>query len=184
MEAAVKFANIHKDISRAIMGANYFEEPWPHIVMDQVFPEHVYERLLEERINRPKRDMNGRLSRYVEKNDPFRNALQSYSVRRALELRLKFQGVASPRIVCDVDGYESKIHEDAPKKAGTIQFYITEETVIGNGTKIWSRDGKKLIKEVGYEPNTGYAFKRQDYSFHSLGPIKGDRWSLLTPYMK
>lgn len=183
--ATMIFDSMPQILSESILRAELYEEPWPHILIRDALHAIHYARLLEYTATRPQANQNGRLVRYlIAHKDPFATAVCSHAVRAALKERLGFEGTGSPRLVCDPPDYESKIHTDTESKAGTLQIYITRTEVPGHGTKLWSRDGTEMVKEIPFAPNVGYAFKKLPDSWHSLGPMEKDRWSLLCPYMQ
>lgn len=171
-------------LASRILAAEVLFEPWPHITIPDALPSDAYEELLDRMTLKPTADMEGRLIDMLCPRDPFYGPFSSFAVRAALRERLGFGGTPSPRIVCDQIGYQYPVHPDIDRKAGTIQIYMTRGTVLCHGTKLWSRDAKRLIKEIPFAPNMGYAFARGEDTFHSLGPFSADRWSLLVPYMR
>ena len=172
-------------LAESIRGALLYEEPWPHIIITDVFSSDQYDALMEETNILPTYHKKGRLVRYLKSNrNPFAAAACSPTVRRELKNRLGFLGNGEPEIVCDREGYESKVHQDVSRKVGTLQVYMTRDAIDGHGTKLWARDKSSIVKEVPYAPNVGYAFQRLNDSWHSFGPIRFDRWSFIAPYMK
>ena len=165
------------------------EEPWPHIVIQDVLPVWVYNVLQGAAPAVPLgAAVAGRRFRLVGPDfSPAVAAFESKQVLDALEKKLGFRGFPWPRLVHDLEGYEYKIHPDIYTKAGTLQLYLTPEHVPGYGTRLHRRLAslpKDEVSEVPSSHNVAYAIKRTEVSIHSTGRVGSrPRYSLLVPYM-
>lgn len=169
-------------LSKQIMEATILQTPWPHIKLNPALPDDVYERLME-RVGSPVTQQHqGRMYEPLVAGDEFYDLVASPLVKDALREKLGFAGKPYPRLIKDYRKAFQRVHPDALNKVGTLQIYMTRELVEGHGTKLWDKGATHVVEEVPFAPNVGYAFKRQDYTWHSMGPFYSDRWSLLCPY--
>ena len=68
----------------------------------------------------------------------------------------------------DTKGYKITIHPDWDVKRITAQFYLpADESISQHGTEVYDQQ-KQYVTTLPFLPNTGYAFKRTDYSYHAV----------------
>jgi hypothetical protein len=95
-----------------------------------------------------------------------------------------------PILLCDLPGYQIRIHSDVTSKAITVQFYLPADasrkhlgTVFHDG-----REGEAYLRTrtLPYVPASGYAFPvMPTASWHSVpqtSAADGDRYSLMVTY--
>lgn len=177
-------AELEEFIASRIEASPLVDQPWPHIIIRDILPGETYAAFRENTAAFPLIHESGlRRHGFVPRGESsVVDAFDSFAVKKALEDKLGFYGFPWPRLVHDLEGYSYHVHADVETKAGTLQLYLTEETVEGYGTRLhW---GSRFVSEVPYAPNVAYAFKRTSASFHSTGTIGAwPRRSLLIPYM-
>lgn len=177
-------STIGHHLAEHILEAEEATHPWRYIIIRDALPAHDYDRLLARLPMETDKEITGRRFILVQEGDPILDAVESREVRLALIERCGFEGYHYARYNLDRLGGSCSVHPDTSNKRGTLQVYLTDHRVSGHGTKIWSRDRRKQCAEVPFEMNVGYAFKRESFTMHSFGPLHGDRWSLLVPFMK
>ena len=177
-----------------VLASEPIPEPFPHIVVEDVFDQHQYERMLR---NLPgakpgfkKTDIPaaGRFWGVIANwfNDEFTNAMSE---------KFGVSGITrtSVRTVVDAPGFRLGPHTDDPKKVLSLIFYLTEKvqdvgTVLythedpgfrSDGTQHFPLDGFVKAKKVPFLPNSMMGFARTDRSFHGVEKISGYRYTLL-----
>lgn len=173
--------------------------PFPHIVIENVFPPAIY-REISERY----RALEGfvtlqSLGRAGKKYSLDRTVIElSVSELSALGAALLYKfAVPVTRFrqdflaVRDASGFALGPHTDTIKKLATMIFYLPQEydtRTVTLGTSVYvprdpafTSDGGKhfplpdfvRVKRVPYQPNTLFAFARTDNSFHGVEPAPG-----------
>jgi hypothetical protein len=98
-------------------------------------------------------------------------------------------------LVRDVTKYALGPHTDHPSKVVSCIFYLAEDANKPQlGTSVYVpndpsftdpkgthhvRGGFRLHETMPYVPNSMFAFRRTDNSFHGVEPVSGERWLLL-----
>lgn len=188
-------------IAAAIRNAPIEVDPWPHVVVDNVFPNELYTEILA---NIPLLDAllpfayQRWLYWIVDDNGaanvtPFWTALRA-ELFKPLQLVLEDKfGVTGIRygaeILYDKPGYSIAPHTDSTNKLITGLFYLPKSgqaseqgTILYHGaTPDPSGKGHKFTKDfeprkiIPYVPNSALFFKRTDISFHGVRPTPVDR---------
>lgn len=122
------------------------------------------------------------------RGDFAREALRAFGVGSGMSLGNEIY------LVRDSAGYSLGPHTDTPKKVISVIFYLADDDSHPEfGTSVYvpkgpmtdptgkhhDRDGFTLVKTAPYAPNSMFAFKRTDNSFHGVEPVTGHRWALL-----
>jgi len=177
-------------VASRILEAPLVDFPWPHLVIRDFLPEEVYQEFLEKvrKENFEFEPGETRASEFVDPSySPVVGAVESRAVIKTLETKLQIRSGSYPwpRLTLDTYNHTYPVHPDGSGKAGTLQLYLTPEEIGGYGTRLHTRNTGNPFGglEIPYAPNTAFAFKRTDSSWHSVGLVgRKPRWSLLTPY--
>ncbi len=121
---------------------------------------------------------------------PFVAALHCASFQKSLFERLEVmadRGYARIALVRDAAGFKIRVHPDAKDKLLTLQLYLPSQPFQqGLGTTFYG-DGHSPLATLPYRPNTGYAFKVCENSFHgreTLPFLKEPRMTLSVTYYR
>jgi hypothetical protein len=192
-------------VLKRIYDAEVTAQPWPHIVVTQVFTDEVYDAILA---NLPaKYDMetfNAHRSFYwlIKNGSPLNDVALFWQVMRAelfdnlcacLEAKFGLRGGSiGAELIHDVPGYSIGPHTDTTDKAITGLFYLPDTAkYVDQGTILYQCDspdphgrGHRLsdafrpVAVVPYAPNTALFFPRTDMSFHGVKRTPVERWIL------
>lgn len=118
--------------------------------------------------------------------------LCSKKVAKIFGRRLGFEGpfISTVRLMRDFAGYKINPHQDSSKKVCTVQFYLpSNESQLELGTSFYAKssDGSFIEKlKLKFLPNTGYAFKVSNNSWHGCDfkVLDKPRDTLLLTYYK
>ena len=122
------------------------------------------------------------------------HALEEITSREVTDTLFEKLGIPSRDVVPvpvfyrDYTGYRIGVHPDAPYKVATMQIYLPpDSSMVDLGTCFYLRDGESFveIKRNLFLPNSLYAFRRTDESWHgvpTLREIKKNRDTLAITY--
>jgi hypothetical protein len=191
----------------AIVGHPVERDPWPHMVVKDVFGVVTYQQMLA---NLPDPNAMPALGRSTTRSlywlkgprdeeppiTPFWGGLRETlfpDLRSLLEVefgvRASYWGA---ELVHDKPGYYLGPHTDTPDRLLTCVFYLAATLDHpGPGTTLYScptpdprgkghRPGPefKEVVTLPYRPNTGLIFLRTDISYHGVKVVHKPRWSL------
>lgn len=194
---------IDKMIDR-IMAARITEDPFPHLYVEQVFSPEFYRELLENLevdfkpiaevrsiAGYPDRSVHAAQSGFWSKLDA---KMKDGRLRSALCAKL---GRYAPTfrdetlLIKDRKGYQIGPHTDSPNKVASALFYLPQDNLMPEaGTSLYvpKKPGVKCsgerhyffedfnrAKTMPYLPNSMFAFKKSDVSFHGVEPFSYDR---------
>lgn len=196
-----------RHVLNAIKEAPILTEPWPHIMVANVFQDNFY-KLILSKLPKPEnmeplgRTTPNRLLYWLEKKgerppltlfwEEFRAELFD-DLWMTLEDKLAVVGkVTGAEIVHDLPGYNLGPHTDSKDKLITGLFYLPRsEEDAKQGTVLFkcsipdprgkghrfSSDFVKF-KVIPFLPNSALFFVRTDISYHGVYPTLAERWSL------
>lgn len=193
-------------VRSAIQSASWSDHPWPHLIVGDLFPDKVFSEMLNH-LPHPSRMEQFKQHRqflwlvkygeYQALADPFWQTFRDVvlpELRGAVEEKFGCRGVKiGAEIVRDTPGYSLGPHTDDPDKLITGVIYLPRtqsEYKLGAGTQLWSGPpdpaGKghdfgepyKFHNTVSFFPNSALMFTRTDTSFHAVGLVTEERWSL------
>ena len=191
-------------ILAAIQKASVIQDPWPHVVVNDVFPQALYDRLLEEF---PDQDSMVPLStkttlRYVYWLEVPKHFLPIfwgllrtelfYDLWDALQSKFGVEGKSCGAELClDLPGYHLGPHTDTSDKLITAIFYLQSGKAVPPGTVLYHNPtpdtlgkGHKLTKEfkkvktIPFQANSLFFFKRTNTSYHGVEKTKVQRRTL------
>lgn len=185
-------------IKKAIREALFSIDPWPHILVKNIFPDDYYADMLSNVPHHSEGQWNklGKAMRYlywIEKDGvpeldihPFWAGLRSdlFPMLRE-ELEAKFQVKGSyygGELLADFPGYTIMPHTDTTDKLITGLFYLPKDDRFAkHGTTLYKNDtpdptgkGHRATAEfvprvvTPYVPNTALFFLRTDVSYHGV----------------
>lgn len=177
-----------------VLASEVVAEPFPHIVVEEVFDAHMYGRMLRNlpgpREGQKKTDVKaeGRFWGVIAHwfDDAFtQNMAEKFGVSGITKTNV--------RLVVDSPGYRLGPHTDDPKKVLSLIFYLTDKvkdvgTVLyahedpgftSDGKVHFPLDGFTRVKKVPFLPNSMMGFARTDKSFHGVEKISDYRYTLL-----
>lgn len=189
------------------MNVEVHDYPCPFYNLTNIFTQEFYDRLVLETSMIPADHFeglfehndsindNGFTSRYrflIQSNNdtPFWNEVHriftDHRLTEAISQRLDItvsNFTPTPIIYRDFPGYHISPHTDKNTKIITSQYYLpVDDEGKGMGTEFYHNKKGKLFKKLGFLPNSGYAFKRTDSSWHGVSPIDRKRSSLMVIY--
>jgi hypothetical protein len=158
------------------------ENPWPHLFFFQVFKKKFYPQLNE--FMPAIKDM-GQLrggtypNRYIyplkDSKVLFWQEVNAAVTHKNFQKPLfELLGITQPAwpkaaLTRDLPGYQIAPHPDANFKVATVLFYLpADHTQCKLGTLLI---GPEKIKQVGFFPNTGLAFKTTKKSIHEVKTV-------------
>jgi hypothetical protein len=145
------------------------EDGTPTRVKIDLFPEYIRNLPADKR---PVWDLVGRALCSPEVQAAFVRRLAPQLKRRFREGRTDLYPV--PALTRDRPGYRILPHTDTFWKGITVQLYLAHDDTNANiGTVFHGRpaDGTLTRTQIGFAPNTGYAFVVTDASWHSVDPV-------------
>lgn len=185
---------IANHIAASLRAGSVREEPWHHVIVNEVLPSELYVDLLttkpDWRIRQKAREGVGKCRRAVwllnkAQSPPWtlvRDALTTRAVSDAFcEATGAPRGYAEPRINVDKTGYQLGSHSDDELKTGVFVIYLTESDCPDFGLRVSSAD-KQSEAKLPFTRNGGYAFKRTKYAVHSVDRVDGTRRTLMVPF--
>ena len=188
----------------AIGGTGFCKEPWPHLTVSNIFPQHFYKQLQD---NWPELRLMGVLSPgtpnrflyWLVKDGKEADDLPSFwkefcgclpLLREVIEKKFRVNGsYIGAELLHDLPTYYIGPHTDTRDKLVTGLIYMPETSDhSSNGTELyhcatpdprgkghkWGRD-YKLVKTIPYVPNTALFFQRTDLSYHGVRPTPVER---------
>ena len=197
MERGRAVNSLSQFVAASVDAAPASEAPFPHLVLDHVFPDDLYDAMMNAMPvvsdygthTRVKIDLFPEYIRHLppEKRavwDVVGRVLCSDTVRDAFVRRLakplanRFAKVALypvPILTRDIPGYRIYPHPDTRWKSITVQLYLPRDDSTPHiGTIFHDRqpDGS-LPKhtQMKFLPNSGYAFAVGDNTWHSADPV-------------
>lgn len=188
----------------AIAKATPVKTPWPHLIVDEIFPPLFYRELLRDfpAVNEPMSSMSpGRNLKWLrtwdgkEPNDvPRQWAAMRARLFPALAIVLERKfGVRScgysSSVLRDVLGYTLEPHTDDTERLVTGLLYFPDDaTRADEGTIIYRHDvpdyeginhsmdeGFERVVQVDYLPNRALFFERTDFSYHGVDRAGSER---------
>ena len=164
--------------------AIFRDDPWPHLFIEEVFDSTVYMQILKHIPPLKKMKLlggypNRKIAPLVERQGfwgEIRAALESSELTKALSDKLGVTKECWPKAaICrDLPGYYLAPHADASFKVMTLIAYLPEDNSQGmEGIRLLKRVGGKItnIKQLGFFPNVGLAFKVTKDSWHEVGHV-------------
>lgn len=182
---------------KAIERAELVIEPYPHIVIEDAFPEEYYSQILGteyEPISKV-RPTKGYKERFVGKKE-FPELLTE-SIKRAFCKKFGVTGdfTSEALLIRDKPGYAIGPHTDSDVRILSAIFYLAKDDNHPElGTSLYvpkkkgftckggphhDREGFRKIKTIPYKPNTAFVFLKTDNSFHGVEKTKRERNVLL-----
>jgi FkbM family methyltransferase len=195
-----KRSPIEQHLFDKLRNAKVIEKPFPHLYVEGIFPEKVYDELVNgfpekyESIEKTRGAHGYPLRSTAPLDSPLwqsvKEALTEGVIRETLCRKL---GAGDPArlmqdvlLVRDMEGYQISPHTDIPQKVVTALFYLPKDNSIEQeGTVIYKpkkkgftcKTGKhysfgefKKVKTMPFKPNSLFAFLRTDNSFHGVKP--------------
>jgi len=189
----------------SVLGKIYDAEittvPWPHLIVNDIFPRKVYNNILENLPNRESMDLFSahRYLYWINKGKVQMEVPSFWKELReelfnslwvSLEEKFGVKGYSiGAELLYDLPGYNIGPHTDTPDKLITGLFYLPKtDANFEHGTILYHCDtpdprgkGHKLTSEykqitvVPYIPNTALFFLRSDVSFHGVKPTPVER---------
>lgn len=175
-----------------IDSATILEEPWPHMIIENIFNNETYETLLENwpSLSTMKKAPSTRIpNRYWvflrDYKDPFWSRvgeqLASKKLKRALfskfNLSIETSSTTEIRCMTDVKGYSIKPHIDIKYKILSMLLYTPENNDNADwGTKMGSTSSSRQFeckKAVPFIPAQALIFPNTPESLHWVDPING-----------
>jgi hypothetical protein len=159
-------------------------EPWPHLFIERAFSGPEYADILD---NLPDIKDFTTLATYKEHRRVYplaqcesgsllagiNNALTSEAFVKTVSelLDVNRPMYPKPALIYDLPGYSIKPHCDASFKVATMIIFLPEDDRQKMlGTHLLKREGGKITtrKQLGFFPNTGFAFKVTKTSLHDV----------------
>jgi hypothetical protein len=155
------------------------EKPFPHLYFPQVFTEETYEYILA---NLPIISKCTTLDNYKEFRRVYtladkpefievNAALTDHKLRDTLAKLLNIDRMCFPQasIFRDLPGYSIAPHTDASFKImSMILFLPGDDSQKMLGTRLLDKHIPTYVKQLGFFPNTGFAFKVTKFSWHDV----------------
>lgn len=189
------FYRIDDHVVSAIEKAELIQEPFPHFVVQDVFPKTYFENIPGGTYRKIAnvRPLKGYPQRYVsDKKFP---AVQSPRIRQAMldKFGVTDKGFKDETLLIkDKKGYAIGPHTDSParvlsaivylgtgKGLGTSLYVPKEEGFTCKGGPHHKFEDFKKVKTVPYEANTAFVFLKTTNSFHGVEPTSREREVLL-----
>lgn len=188
---------VEAEVIEKIRAADLKREPFPHLYLEDVFPQDFYRymgtmlpidgyRSLEEA-----RGTLGYPQRSVAPAPDCVKWMRSGRLRAALDEKFGVESLGDETILMrDGPGYKINPHTDATRKAVTALFYLTRDwSDAEHGTSIYvpkeplePTDGKHMPREkfdlvwtAPGKPNSVFIFARTENSFHGCEPYAGEK---------
>jgi len=144
------------------------KEPWPHLVIDDYYPEDVFQKLISYSKRKLKENKFGadgrfrmRFERDPELDDILSDNILSKKYFKYFENHREYNQDFS--VYTEISGiigpYRYKIHSEAPNKVMSLVVYLGPDR--GRGTRLYDKD-KNFVKEIEWKPNRAFIFCGQD----------------------
>ena len=189
----------HQFIAK-INNAEVRTDPFPHLHIENIFPENLYRHMLSQmpddikyRTLQNARGTIGYPERfvYVAKSafwKEFERFMCSGMLRQALCRKFGIEtGTEEMILIRDKPGYGLGPHSDSPSKALSALFYLPkDDALIEHGTSLYrpkqegftcegnkhhDRKNFERVKTIPFAPNTMLAFAKTLNSFHGVEPF-------------
>lgn len=196
-------APVAQHLDAAIRYATVFSYPWPHMVVNDVFPVSFYLMLLEHR-EETRSYLTGRVNQPERSIMKFDSMLPAFwrdvaillsSGSLMFRVRGKFSyvpnGQVSGSLVHDLPGYELQVHTDMAPKIMTGLFYLADNddhpevgTTLYRSPSGYESSGDEDLPfdqfekalTIPYKCNTALFFPVTRMSFHGVEKSPIERW--------
>ena len=163
------------------------DKPFPHLFFSKVFTDEAYEYLLANMpamskcttLDSPKYKKFRRIYPLADKPefDNIYGALMDPGLRNSLMQLLQVDRLCYPQpsILRDLPGYNIDAHTDASFKVMTVVLFLpgdASQKLLG--TRLLDKKKPTYVKQLGFFPNTGVAFKVTKSSWHDVQPTPED----------
>jgi FkbM family methyltransferase len=185
--------SIEKHVIEVIKNAEVINDPFPHMILENVFPDEYFKSILSDDIvYKPIREV--RRTNYPERFVGMKEfpEIRTTGIRNAL---LKKFGVEADcydetLLIKDIPGYQISPHTDLEQRVLSVIFYLNgkdgtslyvpkEDGFTSDGKKHLPFEDFKRVKTVPNKPNTAFVFLRTPNSFHGVAKTKAERNVLL-----
>jgi hypothetical protein len=151
---------------------NVIETPWPHMVIDSYYPEHMFQAMRHEiathiknseelfRLRNTKQifyqSFDPDFAKIFPKSFECANSVSPYDMLKHFKEHRPYSKLSHYiEFNVIIDGYDYPIHDENPRKILSIVNYIAPEN--STGTLIYDLD-KTLHSQVDWEPNRSLIF--------------------------
>lgn len=144
------------------------KEPWPHLVIDDYYPEDVFQKLISYSKRKLKENQFGtdgrfrmRFERDPELDEILSDNILSEEYFKYFDNHREYD--SSIQVYTEISGiigpYKYKLHSEASNKVMSLVVYLGPEQ--GRGTRLYDKD-KVFFKELEWKPNRAFIFCGQD----------------------
>jgi FkbM family methyltransferase len=191
-------SEVERHFIECIEKAKLISKPYPHLILENVFPQEYYDSILSEDIQyKPIKEVRNTdyPARFVGmKEFP---ELRTKNIRDALMKKFGVEGDVYDEtlLIRDLTHYAIGPHTDLKQRVLSAIFYLAKDDENPElGTSVYTplkkgfkSDGKKhfkfdefkKVKTAPYKPNSAFIFLRTDNSFHGVEPTEKERNVLL-----
>lgn len=144
-----------------------YDNPWPHIVIDDYYETHIFEEILNEGKKFLAKNVD-KATRKQEFQNPDNSILKECINSRLLD-ESYFDVLTDHRPYSCLNPYwelnflrgpfSYPIHDESPRKVLSCVVYVGPEQ--NAGTSLYDKD-KNFVKEVVWKPNRALVFAAQD----------------------
>lgn len=144
-----------------------YDNPWPHIIIDDYYEPHVFEEILNEGKKFLAKNVD-KNTRKQEFQNPDNSILKECINSRLLD-ESYFDVLTDHRPYSCLNPYwelnflrgpfSYPIHDESPRKVLSCVVYVGPEQ--NAGTSLYDKD-KNFVKEVTWKPNRALVFAAQD----------------------
>lgn len=156
-----------------------YQEPWPHIVIDDYYEPHIFEKILNEGKKFLAKNVD-RNTRKQEFQNPDNSILKDCINSRLLDEGY-FDVLTNHRPYNQLSPYwelnflrgpfSYPIHDETPRKVLSCVVYVGPEQ--NAGTRLYDNN-KNFVKEVAWKPNRALIFAAiDDLTWHDYTCPKG-----------
>jgi len=193
--------SIQKSLIRSFEQACAFDEPYPHWLLDNVFPEVVIDAINSLPFEAPAleasgtREMNNNLRNYFDRENNQKYPVMQYvseafqtlevvsSIEKIFKTNLK-QTFLRLEYSQDISGFWLEPHTDIGVKNFSMLSYVSRDNNVKYGTDVYY-DKDRHCKNTPYKTNTALVFVPSDNTWHGFEKreIKGVRKSVIINYV-
>lgn len=197
----VRTENLDDQLVQSFETASAFDEPYPHWILSDIFPEDVVTSLLalpfepqrlevsgtREVNNASRRYFDNRNMRSFDVMEAVARTFQSRSTVNAIEEKFGAslsQTYLRLEYAMDTDGFWLEPHTDIGPKRFTMLTYISRERGVHYGTDVYY-DKDRHCRSIPYTSNTALVFVPSPRTWHGVEKrlITGVRRSVIVNYV-
>jgi len=161
------------------------DDPFPHLFFSRVFTDEAYEMLLS---TLPTGETLPGTRRVYSIDGRFKEALLDPVLKDSFSKLLETEYISFPKVILtkDTPGFFITPQVGSIFRIMTVIIFLPEDTsqkMLGN--RLFKMEDHKptFMKQFGFFPNTGFAFKNTEESWHDLPTIDSLRHTLQIYYL-